>query len=132
MPELPSPKEFLRRLKPRLPQMLATLRQFVEAESPSLEKAAADRCYGLIASAWRKYDVRVERLAQKHRIAQAQEHDQRRRDGRSQHPPGHDVGRVVDPEIDATEADEKNHEYCEDDEVNLYAALGYELSEQRR
>src|SRR5437899_8859234 len=67
MPELPSPKEFLRRLKPRLPQMLATLRQFVEAESPSLEKAAADRCYGLIASAWRKYDVRVERLAQKHR-----------------------------------------------------------------
>src|SRR5437899_4937768 len=67
MPELPSPKEFLRRLKPRLPQMLATLRQFVEAESPSLEKAAADRCYGLIASAWRKYDVRVERFAQKHR-----------------------------------------------------------------
>src|SRR6059036_196025 len=67
MPELPSPKEFLRRLKPRLPQMLARLRQFVEAESPSLEKAAADRCYGLIASAWRKYDVRVERLAQKHR-----------------------------------------------------------------
>jgi len=47
--------------------MLATLRQFVEAESPSLEKAAADRCCGLIAEAWRKYDVRVERLAQKHR-----------------------------------------------------------------
>src|SRR6266436_9108749 len=67
MPELPSPKEFLRRLKPRLPQMLATLRQFVETESPSLEKAAADRCCGLIASSWGKYDVRVERLAQKHR-----------------------------------------------------------------
>jgi glutamate carboxypeptidase len=67
MPEPPSPKEFLRRLKPRLPRMLATLRQFVEAESPSLEKAAADRCCGLIASAWRKYDARVERLAQKHR-----------------------------------------------------------------
>src|SRR6202521_337626 len=63
----PSPKEFLRRIKPRLPQMLATLRQFVEAESPSLEKAAADCCCGLIASAWRKHDVRVERLAQKHR-----------------------------------------------------------------
>jgi glutamate carboxypeptidase len=47
--------------------MLAILRQFVEAESPSLEKAAADRCCGFIASAWRKYDVRVERLAQKHR-----------------------------------------------------------------
>jgi len=67
MPEPTSPKEFFRRLKPRLPQMLATLRQFVEAESPSLEKAAADRCCGLIASAWRKYDARVERLAQKHR-----------------------------------------------------------------
>src|ERR1700675_1350175 len=67
MPEPASPKEFLRRLKPRLPQMLATLRQFVEAESPSLEKAAADRCCGLIAAAWRKQDVRVERLAQKHR-----------------------------------------------------------------
>jgi len=37
------PKKFLRLLKPRLPQMLATLRQFVTAESPSLEKAAADR-----------------------------------------------------------------------------------------
>src|SRR6266404_4539534 len=67
MPEPPSPKEFLRRLKPRLPRMLATLRQFVEAESPSLEKAAADRCCGLIAEAWRKYDVRVERLAEEER-----------------------------------------------------------------
>jgi glutamate carboxypeptidase len=67
MPEPASPKEFLRRLKPRLPQMLATLRQFVKAESPSLEKAAADRCCGLIAEGWRKYGVRVERLAQKHR-----------------------------------------------------------------
>jgi glutamate carboxypeptidase len=47
--------------------MLAILRQFVEAESPSLEKTAADRCCGLIAGAWRKYDVRVERLKQKHR-----------------------------------------------------------------
>src|SRR5467141_3903626 len=67
MPEPPSLKEFLRRLKPRLPQMLLTLRQFVEAESPSLEKAAADRCCGFIASAWRKYDVRIERLKQKYR-----------------------------------------------------------------
>ncbi len=67
MPDRQSPKEFLRRLKPRLPRMLATLRQFVGAESPSLEKAAADRCCGLIAEAWRKYGGRVERLAQKHR-----------------------------------------------------------------
>jgi glutamate carboxypeptidase len=47
--------------------MLSMLRQFVEAESPSLEKAAADRCCGLIAAAWRNQGVRVERLAQKHR-----------------------------------------------------------------
>jgi glutamate carboxypeptidase len=67
MPEHPSPKEILRRLKPRLSKMLAMLRQFVEAESPSLEKAAADRCCGLIAAAWRNQGVRVERLAQKHR-----------------------------------------------------------------
>jgi len=67
MPEPPSPKEFLRLLKPRLPQMLAILRQFVEDESPSLEKAAADRCCSFIAQAWRKYDVKVERLAQKRR-----------------------------------------------------------------
>src|SRR6266850_2393270 len=67
MPEPRSPKEFLRLLKPRLPQMLATLRQFVEAESPSLEKVAADHCCGLIAAAWRNQDVRVERLKQNHR-----------------------------------------------------------------
>src|SRR6266481_3106493 len=67
MPEPPSPKEFLRRLKPRLPRMLATLRQFVTAESPSLEKAAADRCCGLIAEAWNRSEARVERIAQKHR-----------------------------------------------------------------
>jgi glutamate carboxypeptidase len=47
--------------------MLAMLRQFVETESPSLEKAAADRCCGLIAEAWRNQDARVEFFAQKHR-----------------------------------------------------------------
>ena len=62
-----SPKEFLRLLKPRLPRMLATLRQFVEAESPSLEKTVADLCCGIIAEEWRKRGVRVERLAQKER-----------------------------------------------------------------
>ena len=67
MPEPVSPKEILHRLKPRLSKMLSMLRQFVEAESPSLEKAAADRCCGLIAEAWRNQDVKVERLAQKHR-----------------------------------------------------------------
>ena len=47
--------------------MLGVLRQFVNAESPSLEKAAADHCCGVIADEWWKRDVRVERIAQKHR-----------------------------------------------------------------
>ena len=67
MPEPRLAKVFLLFLKPRLPQMLATLRQFVEAESPSFEKAAADRCCGIIAEAWSKQGVRVERIAQKQR-----------------------------------------------------------------
>ena len=67
MPDLNLPKEFLRLLKPCLPDMLATLRRFVIAESPSLEKAAADRCCGLIAEEWRKRGARVERVTQKHR-----------------------------------------------------------------
>jgi glutamate carboxypeptidase len=59
-------KEFLRFLKPRLPQMLATLRRFVETESPSLEKTPADKCCALIAAEWRKHGLSVERIAQKH------------------------------------------------------------------
>jgi glutamate carboxypeptidase len=61
------PKELLRLLKPRLPQMLAALRRFVTAESPSLEKAAADRCCGVIAAEWSKQSVSVERIKQKRR-----------------------------------------------------------------
>jgi glutamate carboxypeptidase len=67
MPEPNRPKDFLRHLKPRLPDMLSTLRHFVTTESPSLEKAAADRCCELIASAWHKRGARVERIAQKNR-----------------------------------------------------------------
>jgi glutamate carboxypeptidase len=67
MPESNFPKQFLRFLKQRLPQMLASLRRFVTAESPSLEKAAADRCCGVIAEEWRKQGTRVERIRQKHR-----------------------------------------------------------------
>jgi glutamate carboxypeptidase len=67
MPDSHLPKKLLRLLKPRLPQMLATLRRFVTAESPSLEKATADRCCGLIAEEWNKQGARVERIAQKHR-----------------------------------------------------------------
>src|SRR5712664_2071129 len=67
MPDSHLPKKFLRYMKPRLPQMLATLRRFVTAESPSLEKAAADRCCGVIAEEWNKHGARAERIPQKRR-----------------------------------------------------------------
>jgi glutamate carboxypeptidase len=67
MPDVNLPKKFLHLLKPCLPQMLAALRRFVTAESPSLEKAAADRCCGVIAEEWNMHGARVERIAQKHR-----------------------------------------------------------------
>ncbi len=67
MTESHLPRDFLNLLKPRLPQMLATLRRFVTAESPSLEKAAADRCCGVIAEEWNEHGARAERIAQKHR-----------------------------------------------------------------
>jgi glutamate carboxypeptidase len=67
MPDSHLPKKLLRLLKPRLPQMLATLRRFVTTESSSLEKAAADRCCGVIAEEWSRHGARVERIAQKHR-----------------------------------------------------------------
>src|SRR6266852_1087958 len=67
MPDSHLPRKFLRLLKPRVPQMLATLRRFVNAESPSLEKAAADRCCGVIAEEWNKHGARAERIPQKRR-----------------------------------------------------------------
>jgi glutamate carboxypeptidase len=67
MPDPHLPKEFLNILKPRLPEMLSVLRQIVNAESPSLEKAAADHCCGIIAKEWRKRDAPVERIEQRHR-----------------------------------------------------------------
>jgi glutamate carboxypeptidase len=67
MTEANSPAALLRLLKPRLPQMLSVLRTFVLAESPSLEKAPADRCCAIVAAEWRKQGARVERLVQKHR-----------------------------------------------------------------
>jgi len=67
MPDANYPREFLRRLKLRLPEMLSTLQRLVLAESPSLEKAPADRCCNLLAAEWRKCGARVERIAQKHR-----------------------------------------------------------------
>ncbi len=65
MPDTNYPKEFLRILKPRLPQMLSALQRLVLAESPSLEKAPADRCCDLLAAEWRNRGAGVERISQK-------------------------------------------------------------------
>jgi len=46
------PRTFLSFLKPRLPQMLELLRELTLLESPSLEKAPADRCCGYLADQW--------------------------------------------------------------------------------
>jgi len=59
------PKKLLAFLRPQLPGMLEVLHDFTLAESPSTEKAPADRCAELIAAEWRKRDVRVELIAQK-------------------------------------------------------------------
>ncbi|HMD08931.1 MAG TPA: M20 family metallopeptidase [Candidatus Acidoferrum sp.] len=65
MPDTNYPKEFLRFLKTRLPEMLSTLQRLVLAESPSLEKAPSDRCCDILAAEWHKRGASVERIAQK-------------------------------------------------------------------
>src|SRR5277367_1388176 len=62
MPETISAKNLLEKLRAQTPEMLACLRRFVECESPSSEKAAADRCCALIAKEWRAAGAHVERL----------------------------------------------------------------------
>jgi glutamate carboxypeptidase len=54
-------------LQPATPQMIGTLSRFVVAESPSLEKAYADRCCEIIAAEWRKHGLQVRRVPQKNR-----------------------------------------------------------------
>lgn len=54
-------------LKTRLPQMLELLRELVLLESPSLEKAAADRCCGFLADQWMLRGGNVHVLKQKQR-----------------------------------------------------------------
>jgi glutamate carboxypeptidase len=65
MTDINYPKEFLRFLKTRLPEMLSTLQRLVLAESPSLEKEPADRCCDILAAEWQKRGASVERIAQK-------------------------------------------------------------------
>jgi len=67
MEVLPHPRELLSALKPRLQEMLGTLRKYVLAESPSTEKRACDVCAELIAASWAKCDAAVTLLPQKHR-----------------------------------------------------------------
>jgi glutamate carboxypeptidase len=65
MPDTNYPNEFLRALKPRLPEMLSTLQRLVLAESPSLEKEPADLCCDILAAEWHKRGASVERIIQK-------------------------------------------------------------------
>jgi glutamate carboxypeptidase len=66
MPDTNYTREFLRFLKPRLPEMLALLRRLVRAESPSLEKSPTDLCCSVLAGEWHRRGARVERIGQKH------------------------------------------------------------------
>src|ERR1700730_6066644 len=67
MPALSVAQKIKNLLQPTLPKMTDTLRRFVAAESPSLEKACADRCCGIIAAEWRKHGLQVRRVPQKNR-----------------------------------------------------------------
>jgi glutamate carboxypeptidase len=67
MPALIVAQKIKNFLQPALPQMIDTLRRFVIAESPSLEKAYADRCCGIIATEWSKHGLQVHRVPQKNR-----------------------------------------------------------------
>ena len=64
MPALIVAQKIKKFLQPTLPQMIDTLHRFVIAESPSLEKACADRCCEIIAAEWRKYGLEVHRIPQ--------------------------------------------------------------------
>jgi glutamate carboxypeptidase len=55
----------LKALRGREQEMTETLRRLVLAESPSKDKAAADRCARLLAAEWRRHGARVEYLRRK-------------------------------------------------------------------
>jgi glutamate carboxypeptidase len=62
---MPAAKNYLSFLRPRLPQMLENLRQLTLLESPSLDKAPADRCCEFLAGLWSQREVPVEIIPQK-------------------------------------------------------------------
>lgn len=61
------PRTFLQYLRPRLPQMLNTLRELTLLESPSLEKVPTDRCCQFLADLWLHRGALVSVIRQKHR-----------------------------------------------------------------
>jgi glutamate carboxypeptidase len=67
MKETSSAKPLLQLLRGQTAEMVGCLRRLAECESPSLEKAAADRCCALLAKQWGGLGAGVERLAQKKR-----------------------------------------------------------------
>src|SRR5450755_4440441 len=66
MPEPRAAKQFLEALQPKLQEMLKALKRLVEAESPSLEKTPADRCFDVLVKQWSERGLAVERLRNKH------------------------------------------------------------------
>jgi len=62
---MPAAKNYLSILRPRLPHMLEILRQLTLFESPSLDKAPADRCCEFLAGLWSQRGVPVEVIPQK-------------------------------------------------------------------
>jgi glutamate carboxypeptidase len=69
MDPITHPQSLIQFLTPQLKNMLRTLETFVCCESPSTEKAAADRCARVIAEEWRKRPVQLQLMEQKHRGA---------------------------------------------------------------
>jgi glutamate carboxypeptidase len=67
MTETSAVKVLLKKLRAQTPEMVECLRRFVDCESPSSEKAAADRCCVLIAKEWRRWGADVEQLPNAHR-----------------------------------------------------------------
>ena len=61
----PHPLALRKALEPRLPEMLAVLRRFTVAESPSTDKSTAERCARVIAGTWRRLDVSLSLIPQK-------------------------------------------------------------------
>jgi len=61
------PQTLLSLLRPRLKEMLDSLRELTLLESPSLEKQPADRCCGFLANQWMLRGALVEILKQKQR-----------------------------------------------------------------